>query len=320
MYIMIILKFIPFISYVINSYIWILIYKKRRKDPINNSFLIFAGSVSLWAIIDFITYMDIPAEWVIPLLKFNSIFWIPTGFLLLNFTYTFIKKKKRIIFLLFFIASVLLCIISLFTPFIIKGYINMSWGKLLILADIGMPVIYAIIIIPILYSVFLFLKELFIISDKKNKKILKYLIQGTVISVIVGVGTRLLNEVLSIEWFPDLSSSSSVILSIHVYVAVIMYNFLTISLHDASKNIFKNIHDAVVILDQNNKIIQINRAMKELFHISILDINSIDMKKLIKNFNVKKKYRNFETEIEIHNKRKVLLLSRSAIEESGRKC
>ncbi|MCK9209910.1 MAG: hypothetical protein M0P61_03630 [Ignavibacteriaceae bacterium] len=90
-----------------------------------------------------------------PLIKINSIMSLAPTFWFLNFTYTFVGRKKDLVYYISSTSVFTTILISLSTSLILAGYIKTDWGYDRIQGLLYLPAIIVAIILPAVYSVYL---------------------------------------------------------------------------------------------------------------------------------------------------------------------
>ena len=121
-------SFIPLTAFLIVFFIFSSIVSIKEKTKFIKSLILLTFVVSILYIIDFINWSLIFNKYITLRLKIASILWISLGFLYLNTIYSFINKKKDIIYFIIFLFTLIVILISLFTDKIIYGYKIYFWG------------------------------------------------------------------------------------------------------------------------------------------------------------------------------------------------
>ena len=83
---------IPFVTFLINFFLFIYIFATNRKNKTNRIYLCSVGSVVIWGLSDFfLWHPDFPEEFFMIVIKLQSLIYIWGSF----FLYLFIYKVKK---------------------------------------------------------------------------------------------------------------------------------------------------------------------------------------------------------------------------------
>ena len=297
---------IPLFALIINCFTCAYVWAKNAKSSLNRAYVLYAALLGLWLFLDFLTWSPIRESWLLPLGKLNSLCWFFIVFLFLNFTYTFIERKRDILYRLFFLFSVIAVIISILTPFIIKGYQPVYWGTFYPTGFLFVPAVFLTIICPSALSLWLLLKEPR--DNKAQKSQLKWVLTGSLIPLGGGLVTNVfLPYIFEQGSIIQLASTLVTIQSVFVFVAVIRHGFMSVGIEDAASELFTNLRDPVLIMDNKNHIKHANpSALKMLGQPGqapwIKD--PMFLTRRIKNYNLQRNYHNLETTITISSGRR----------------
>ncbi len=310
--------FVPLLAFIINGFTWTYVYAQKQKNPTNTAYLILSGILGGWLALDFILWLPINRTWLVPLLRFQSIFWLSVGFWFLNLTYIFLKRRKNLPYYIFLISTVASVLVSISTNSVINGYTEHYWG---VNSDVGIlfvPLTFTVVTLPILYSLFLlsWKKRTTLHGNLRNQMIL--LLWGSSIPLVIGLLTNvILPYVLNIDDFLQITSSATVIQSIFIFVAIVKYRFLSIGLEEVANNLFMSAQDGILIVDKNRRVVQMNGAAKELLQLRHTGVCDIELSGLFKSCSFNESYENFETKITGDNEEKSVSVWQIAVESSG---
>ena len=284
----------------------------------NNTCLIFLAGLLGWVFCDFISWMPTPPSWKIPLFKIACIFWVPSGFLFLNFTYAFLEKQKDFFYKLMLTACVIVVLLSLGTDLTIKGHETTYWGEMVVPGVLFVPIILLVVTPSTLYAYFLTFRKVLETADINQKKQLGLLLLGVTISLSIGlICDVLFPTFLKVNDFIRMGSSGCGVISLCAFLAVVKYNFLSVGVEKAARNLFENILDGIIVVSPDGKIIQINESAKALFHVHNSERRHLKIWDLLANHDCTETYQNREIEMERKGNRRFLSVSQSTIEEYG---
>jgi len=308
--------FLPFASILINVFAWSYIYAQKQNTAVNKTCLIFLASLLGWVFCDFIAWMPTPPSWKIPLFRIACIFWIPSGFLFLNFTYAFLEKEKDIFYKIMLAACAVAILLSLATDWTIQGHEKTYWGEMVVHGILFDPFILLLVTPSTLYAYYLTFEKALKTNDTNQKKQLMLLLLGVTISLSIGlVCDFLLPTVLKVHDFIRMGSSVCGVISLCAFLAVIKYNFLSVGVEKAARNLFENILDGIIVLSPDGNIIQINESAKAMFHVRDSEMKSLKISDLLANHDCTETYQNREIKIERKGEMRFFSVSQSTIEE-----
>jgi PAS domain S-box-containing protein len=310
--------FFPIASVLINVFAWSYIYAQKQRTAVNNTCLIFLAGLLGWVFCDFLSWMPTPPSWKIPLFKIACIFWVPSGFLFLNFTYAFLEKQKDFFYKLMLAACATVVLLSLGTDLTIKGHETTYWGEMVVPGVLFVPIILLIVTPSTLYAYYLTFRKVLETADINQKKQLALLLLGVTISLSIGlICDVLFPTFLKVHDFIRMGSSGCGVISLCAFLAVVKYNFLSVGVEKAARNLFENILDGIIVVSPDGKIIQMNESAKALFHVHNSELRHLKIWDLLANHDCVETYQNREIEMERKGSRRFLSVSQSTIEEYG---
>jgi len=310
--------FLPFASVLINVFAWSYIYAQKQQTAVNKTCLIFLASLLGWVFCDLIAWMPTPASWKEPIFRIACIFWIPSGFLFLNFAYAFLEKEKDLFYKITFGACVLAVFLSLVTNWTIEGHERTYWGEMVVPGILFDPIIIFLITPSTLYGYYLTFKRVLRTDDTNQKRQLSLLLLGVTISLSIGLVCDLIfPTVLKIRDFIRLGSSGCGVISLCAFLAVIKYNFLSVGVEKAAKKLFENILEGIIVVSPEGDVIQINEAARAMFYIGDSEMEHLKISDLLADHDCTQTYQNREIVIARKGAKRFLSVSQSIIEEYG---
>jgi len=268
----------------VNGYTLIYLYSQKRRNEVLRSFLYFGGWIELWLLIHFIAIsLVVDKEILTSLFKVIFSVFIFNGVFFLNFIYALINRKKDFFYFILIIISALFAIITIFTDYIICGYVNVYKGFFGIAHERGKfyPfALFALFWFPHFYSIYLVYRKI----KKKDFERLKKPFTLVVLLIgldllIVTISDFIFTHVLNID-IPRLYGLITVTTLISIFILVIekKYKFLFISIDDVSYDLF-DVHEGILIINNEFKIIKANKKALEIFNLSEEELlkKSVDM-------------------------------------------
>lgn len=306
---------IPIVALLFNGAVWSYIFNNRKELPVNNSFLLYSTNLTLWIIIEIILRQPLPAEYIMPLIKINSIMSLAPTFWFLNFTHTFIGRKKDLVYYISSTSVFTTVLISLTTNLILADYIKTIWGYDRIAGVLYFPAIIVAIILPAIYSVYLILIKIRITSDYIYKKSLTLILTGSLISLALGlVSNVIIPHVFNYHDLVQVGESATVVQSYFILIAVIKYRLFTPGVEDIANDLFASMKEAVLILDKEGKILQSNAYADRLFRANLENKKEVvNVNNLFSNYEINKDFSDSEVDYISNGEKKILSLSQMGI-------
>src|SRR3989339_750968 len=306
---------IPIVALLFNGAVWSYIFINRKERPVNNSFLLYSTNLMLWIIVEIILRQPLSTEYIMPLIKIDSIMSLAPTFWFLNFTYTFIGRKRDLIYYISSTSVFTIILVSISTNLILADYLKTSWGYDRVQGVLYFPAIIIAIILPAIYSVYLIIEKIKTTSDYTYKKSLPLILIGSLISLMLGlVSNVIIPHIFNNHDLVQFGESTTVVQSYFILVAVIKYKLFTPSVEDIANDLFASMKEAVLILDKGGKILQLNAYAKKLFGSKVAGNEEvINVNNLFSNFEINKDVTDYEVNYISDSEKKILSLSQIGI-------
>ena len=254
---------LPLIAVIVNIIITTYIFAQNRRSPVNQAYILLSIFFILWMFVDVIHWSPIEPAWILPLMKVQSLFWIPVGFLFAHFTYALLGKKRDAIYFSFLAFAVVASIISVSGDLVFKGHTKEFFGTGIDAGPLFVPVS-LISSGSFVYSLALFALRLVRSSDAVEKKQIVLVLSGAGVAVImVVVSMVVLPQLFGIPVLP-LSHIGIMIHLGFIFAAIVKYRFFSIGLDDVASDLFSNVRDGVLILNKDHGVIQMNSAARDM--------------------------------------------------------
>jgi len=308
---------IPFFAVLVNIISTTYIFAQNRKDPVNEAYIWLSVFFIGWMFFDIIHWSPINPDWIVPLLRTQSFFWILSGFMFTHFTYTFFERKRDIAYYTILTIAMASVPLGLTSDLVIKGYVSEVWGTAIIPGTLYVPMVSIVVLTPFLYSLFLFFRNMQRSDNETKRKQCLLVLWGTA----VAVGITFLTIIVLPHFFnfPALPQTHLAIM-IHllfVFAAIVKYKFLAIGIRDAAQDIFSSVRDGVVLLNKINGVIQINQSAKKILNIESDENTQKIVDRLLGTNLTENNIDEYETGLNVGEFSKTLRVSRSPLRQSG---
>jgi signal transduction histidine kinase/ActR/RegA family two-component response regulator len=255
---------IPVLAFVLDLFVWTFVYGQRRRDPVNRAFLLFTAFASLWVLCEI--HFAFPASFgnEMLVLRLISLFWIPLGFLFLNFAYRLTGKAPDAAYWTSLVVSIAGVIVDLSTDLILRGYQRYEWG----VADVRGPWHTAVSLVPTASSVY----GLYLVW--RASRTAEPGLHNSLVLVLWGGGLALGASMTSNVIIPNIlgvvdlfrfGSSAIAVFCVFIYAAVRRHNFLTVTVEHAAESLFSNVREGIVLADGQGRVLRMNAAAREIF-------------------------------------------------------
>ena len=256
---------IPLLALIFNVAITSYVFAQRR-TPVNRDYILLSTFFIFWIFFDVIHWSPINDEWVTPLLKLQSAFWIPVGFLLTKFTYTLLGKKKGPLYYVIMVLTVTAVILSVSTDLVVSGFRREFWGVLIVGGKLYVPITIIVTTIPFVYSLGLISFQIPKSRDRNIRRQMAMIVIGSGLAAIASLSTLvILPEFFDIRPIPLHHIGIAIHLGFIVY-AISKYRFMAIGIHDVANDLFSYVRDGVVVLNKQGDVLQANDATRRLFN------------------------------------------------------
>jgi PAS domain S-box-containing protein len=293
---------IPLGAFLIHFFTWTYVFAQRRWDSINRSYLIFSGALCGWLLLNFILWLPMDDQILGKLINFNLIAWLPIGVLFMNFCYTFLGRRKDIVYYGFVTLLLLVLVLSYTTKWVAYDYYKMYWGPMQYMGFLYVPASFMLIAVPVIYSAILVYKKYRQIRGASHRRQLTFVMIGAVLSTLSGVILEVvLQGALHQYDIVPLGSTSTIFLSIFVFLAVINYQFLSNSIEDVALDMFYKIPDGLIICDAKASIKHMNLAAQRILGVTYSQLERTPIVSLFDQYDFDKEYDKYITPLTNNN-------------------
>ena len=273
----------------------------------------------MWGLADAVIWTHDNEEIILTIIRVSTINWLMVGFLFLNFTYALLKKKRNFIYWTSLISAIVACIVSVSTDQVAQSFQNMDWGRFMMHGPLFLPFVFTVITLPFLYCFYLLYKHYSILEDEHSKKPIKLILIGTGLAFVLGLFLDVIVPyVFGLYEFIQLGGEPALIHTIFIFLAITRYKFLKIGVQEAASDLFSNVKDGIIIMDNSQKVIQTNEAVEEMLKWDMkgsTDFKAQEISQVIEAYNFDRDYQDYETTIQLNGSVQHLALSQSSIHE-----
>lgn len=313
-------SFFPLIPSLFSVYIFAYVRGQRRHTPVHSAFLLYAGSVAFTHFLEFLTFIPLGPPYHTIAMKMTSFSFFLLPFFFLNFIYSAIGRKRDALFITLAIAGIVVAFLSLIidhkaTTTIFDEYSIVTIPKLLLI-----PLVLTGGFLPIVYSIYLLLKTIWVTTLKRERKKLHWVLAGTFSGILITSFTLFIfplsfnmPEAAQFSWLGTLA------MLVMIYYAIAKHHFLTINIEQiesVSRKLFENASDCIVLFDAEGICVQVNEASERLFGKNEELLNSQDLESIIEGYSFKKTYNDFITNCKTNDSRRIIALSQFSVNES----
>lgn len=267
---MIVWPFLHFFSFLSYSYLTIFILIKNPKSLLNKVVSAFVACHALWSLGKIFCHNPQITEKTLWLFhNVSSLGWTGFASFALLFSLIFAQKEKILERKLFY--PLLFGIPSLFmykqlTRSLIAGFEKQAYGWRYIWSD---SIWVFLFFLYVLSSIGISLYLIFVVKKKTQnpyeRKLARILFICGISSLIIASLFSVVFPELNLHAIPDIGDVAGLIFVSGIAYTAVKYNYLTISPTEAVDNIVSTMGEALILLDNQGKIVTINRAAEVLF-------------------------------------------------------
>ena len=265
---------LPLAAFVVNAFTWVYAYARHDRSPLSRAFQLVAGSFTLWCFVDMITWSPGWADYLPVSVKLHGVFWLINGFIIVNFTYTFLQRRRDTIYYLLLVAAAVAVPLHLATDWFYSGFEPGPWGYRKILGPLGVPLILAQMVLPSGYGALLGLQRYLATGDEVVRRQLRQLLFGGLVALVVGVGNDVVaHHLLALHALPQIGVTLTAVFSFFIYRAVAQSDLLAVSLDEAALQLFDSAEDGILVLDGGGRVSLINPSARRLLRVGDEDVS-----------------------------------------------
>ncbi|PJZ54258.1 SpoIIE family protein phosphatase [Leptospira adleri] len=260
--------YFPMIALFANTIFIAFVYARRTGNPIIRSYLIYTTALNAWLFTYIFTWSYLPESWMTWSFKILAITWLPVGALYLEFVYTFLNRSPGPFLWFFRIGVPVSYLLTLTTDQVVKGSIHYYWGYENEPGPVYHVVILAFVALPAFIGLGILAKSFFS-SHKNQRKQIGLAIFGSTIAMCLSFYSEIIQvdeqgRILSVPWTP----MAIVIQSFLIFIAITKYGFLRINIEGLAVELFKDIHDGMILVKQDRSLFFMNESAIRILGIS----------------------------------------------------
>jgi PAS domain S-box-containing protein len=263
------LNFLHFIILLSNIALIIYLSVKNEKSLLNTSCIVIIFCFCLWDFSMIFTHNPAVPENIARLFyNIASIGWICFSAVFLWLACIFCEKTKILktkLFYLLLFSLPLLLINRQFAGFLVTGYIKQYYGWAMVWGNTFWSYLFFFYLFFFMgigfYFIFSFWKST---EDTVKRNQAKIIFNTSLIPLVIGTITDIVLPELGIYVVPNIASMVAFIWTLGIVYAMAKHQFLKITPATAASNIVSTMAEALILLDEAGKIVDVNSAAKEL--------------------------------------------------------
>ncbi|WP_016757022.1 SpoIIE family protein phosphatase [Leptospira santarosai] len=260
--------FFPMAALLANTMFIAFVYARRTGNPITRSYLLYTIALDAWLFTYAFGWSFPPTPWMTWAFKILSITWLPVGALYLEFVFTFLNRKPGIFLWFFRIGTPISYLIILSTDWVIRGNIHYYWGNESEPGPLYFFVTLNFVALPALIGLGILTKSFFV-SGKDQKKQTGLAILGSMFAIFLSFYSEIIQvddqgRMLSMPLTPI----GIVIQSFLIFIAITRYGFLRINVEGLAVDLFRDIHDGMILVKQDRSLFFMNESAIRILGIS----------------------------------------------------
>jgi len=267
--------FFPLTAFLINFFLFANILGKDYKNKKSKSYLIFLIFLLLWELSDVILWIGIPHQYILPLLRIQTFFWIPLTFLFVNTIYAILHKKFDIKMKIILGFVFIFTILGVTTDLIVQGFVQKNWGIFTINQKLYVPAMVITSFLLWLFAHFMLIKKIKTDLNVLHRKMYKIILIGQDLAYFSTIFTNAVAPMFGLSDTPLLGSTFITFQSIGMFLAITRYKLFNVDYTKLAYELFLTIPEGVIIFNKNGAVIDININVIEMLKLGdkIYEIN-----------------------------------------------
>jgi PAS domain S-box-containing protein len=302
------------IALLINASVIIYILSRKRNSGINKSYVYYLINISLWMLSAIILKQNIPAEYTSIIFKFTSIFWLSVGIWFLNFSYEFVREKRSWLFYCFIVLSIVSIVITLTTGLVIKESVIFYREYYEVMGPYFFHIFIIANIAPGFYGLYLIFRKTFSSENILIHRSARLIFAGTIFAVSITFFPNIFSpHKFDLKDSLQLAEAISLIQTLFIFIAVFRYKIFGLGIEELSYNLFSSMKDAVIITDEEMKIIQTNDSAQELFEMNPDKIKGVHITEILPDIIQYDENERVELTVKLGGEEKYVLVTKNRI-------
>ncbi|MFW5856440.1 MAG: histidine kinase N-terminal 7TM domain-containing protein, partial [Planctomycetota bacterium] len=256
---------LPLASFVAILFAAAHITAQNRRSPVNLAFLALSVALGGWALVTFLAKLPLPNELVAVLFRITTLFWIPVGVLWLFFIKALLGRRPGWVTKTLLPLCVVACGISLYTDLLHTELQQGPWGPYLANGPLFAPITFGLVLAPLFYGFGLLVWRWRRESHPVERKLLGVLWIGACVSILIGAVSDIILPVFFTEDAPQIAHMVGALFALVLWYTVRRYNLRVLSLERAAPDVFASVHEGVILVAANGRILQANPAAEARF-------------------------------------------------------
>ncbi|PKM38688.1 MAG: GGDEF domain-containing protein [Firmicutes bacterium HGW-Firmicutes-9] len=259
------------VIYGVMMFIWTFVYLNRSHDKVNQSFLAFLSNILVWMVLN---NLNDNGDGTVVTLAVKTVYWLSMMYLSITFLYFIYRLLKRKLDWLFFAA------LALNTAMVVLRYcypIDYTDPTFWRMDDpVVAPIMSLSFSLPAIYALYLVLRQMITIREKRQRAQLSYILYGIGIALVVSVFSEyILPAVFHVDEKLYLMHSAIAIFVVAIFVSIMRYRLLNLRSDYIYRSLFLNAGEGILIVNRTGRIVSVNRVGRELLQDENLDAGDV---------------------------------------------
>jgi len=169
-------------------------------------------------------------------------------------------------------------------------------------------------IVPGFYGLYLIFRKTFISKNILIQRSARLIFAGTVITISIAFFPNILSPYkFDLKDSLQLAEAISLIQTLFIFIAIFRSKIFGLGIEDLSYNLFSSMKDAVIITDEEMKIIQSNDSAQELFAIDPGKIKGVNIAEILPEINHHDENEHESTTVKPNNEERCILITKNRI-------
>ena len=273
------------IAFVLNLYLLMLAITQDYRKRVSH---IFTVLISLFLIWDFFEFALRNSGFDAPALVFAKLTWIAVAFIppvYLNFALVFPREKRilrnKLVYAIIYFPAFIVAYLVCFSDSFIVGTIPILFGNARTIIYGPYLNFYSVYAYPVFFAGLLLLFQSWKNSKSKRERLQgKWMFYASLIPIVGGSITNVVLPSMGFQVFP-LASTFMVIMSLLIAKAITKFRIISVTPGFAAETIIAMIPHGILLLDQEQKILYINKILLDALGYTRVELIGQPAKKIL---------------------------------------
>jgi signal transduction histidine kinase len=261
-------QLIQILALLVNYFVWIVVYAQRRRTPVSRAFLFFTAWASGWIGVELLYHTPLVVGRETLFYRLSACFWTTVCFAFLHFAYRLLGRRRDALYVGALGIALAGLALTCATDLVAYDFVHHDWG----MADVRGPLHTAVSFASGaggLAGLLLVARAMRGTRTKNKRRTYQLILFGGGVALTTSLTMNtVLPNFLGLTTIPRLGSASLAVFCYFIYLAMVRFRFLRMSLEQVVEELFDDVSSGAILVDRSLRIRRINRAAREMLDVS----------------------------------------------------